>query len=75
MQKLKIIQVGSSSGVILNKEILTLLHVQKGDHLFLTEAPDGAFRLTPYDPEIENQMEHAEEAMRRDRDLLRAFSK
>ena len=74
MTKLKITTVGSSAGVILNKEVMAKLHVKKGDSLFLTEAP-GGFRITPYDPEFERQMNAAEEIMREDRDILRALSK
>jgi putative addiction module antidote len=74
MTKLKITTVGASAGIILNKEVMSKLHVKKGDSLFLTEAP-GGYRLTPYDPEFERQMNIAEEIMREDRDILRALSK
>ena len=30
--------------------------LKKGDTLYLTEAPDGGYRLTPYDPEFARQM-------------------
>ena len=53
----------------------TYLKVEKGDHLFLTDAPDGGFRLTPYDPEFERQMEAAETIMREDREILRVLAK
>lgn len=71
----KIISVGSSAGIILNKEVMQRLKIQKGDILYLTEAPDGGYRLTPYDPEFEHQMDLAEQIMREDRDILRALSK
>lgn len=74
MHALKLIQVGGSVGVILPKETLAKLRVGKGDTLFLTEGPEG-YRLTPYDPEFERDMELAEEIMREDRDLLRALAK
>lgn len=74
MSKLKITTVGASAGIILNKEIMSRLKVKKGDMLYLTEAP-GGYRLTPYDPEFERQMELAEEIMHDDRDILRALSK
>jgi hypothetical protein len=32
------------------------LRVQKGDTLYLTEAPDGGYRLTGYNPDFERQM-------------------
>jgi len=72
--KLKITTVGASAGVILNKEVMARLNVKKGDSLYLTEAP-GGYRLTPYDPEFERQIQLADEIMHDDRDLLRALSK
>jgi putative addiction module antidote len=74
MPKLKITTVGSSAGIILNKEVMAKLNVKKGDSLYLTEAP-GGYRLTPYDPDFERQMSLAEEIMHDDRDVLRALSK
>jgi putative addiction module antidote len=75
MQKLKITTVGASSGVILTKEVMAHLKVKKGDVLYLTEAADGGYRLTPYDPEFERQMSLAEDIMHDDRDVLRALAK
>ena len=71
----KITTVGSSAGLILTKEVMAHLKVQKGDTLFLTEAPDGGYRITPYDPDFERQMAFAEEIMHEDRDILRALAK
>lgn len=47
MLSFKVTTVGSSSGVILTKEAMARLRVKKGDTLYLTEAPDGGYRLTP----------------------------
>mgnify|MGYP005813583795 CR=1 FL=1 len=74
MISLKIMTVGTSSGVILSKEVLSRLGLKKGDIVYLTETPDG-YRLTPYNPEFERQMKLAEEIMHDDRDVLRALSK
>ena len=74
MPKLKITTVGTSAGVILNKEVMAKLRVKKGDLLYLTEAP-GGYRLTPYNPEFERQMGLADQIMHQDRDILRALSK
>jgi hypothetical protein len=49
------------------------LKVQKGDTVYLTEAPEGGYRITPYD--FERQMKLAEEIMHDDRDILRALAK
>ena len=67
--KLKITTVGNSAGVILPKELLSRLRLDKGDTLYATETPDG-IKLTPYDPAFEKQMEVAEKIMREDRALL-----
>jgi putative addiction module antidote len=75
MLSFKITTVGSSAGLILTKEAMAYLKVQKGDMLYLTEAPDGSYRLTPYDPEFERQMSLAEEIMHEDREVLRALAK
>jgi putative addiction module antidote len=75
MISLKITTVGSSAGVILPKEAMTRLKVRKGDTLYLTEAADGSYRLTPYDPAFARQMALAEDIMHEDRDTLRALAK
>ena len=75
MQTLKITTVGASSGVILTKEIMAHLKVKKGDTLYLTEAADGGYRLTPYNPDFARQMERADEIMHDDREVLRALAK
>ena len=47
----KVISVGNSSGVILPKETLARLNVQRGDTLYITEGPEG-IRLSPFDEEF-----------------------
>jgi putative addiction module antidote len=74
MQALKLTQIGNSLGIILPKEILARLKVEKGDQLFLTEAPDG-FRVSNADPEFSVQMKAAEEIMRKRRNVLRELAK
>jgi putative addiction module antidote len=46
--KLKITTIGNSAGVILPRELLARLRLEKGDELFALETPDG-IRLTTYD--------------------------
>lgn len=72
--KLKITTIGNSAGVILPKELLARLRVDKGDELHALEIPDG-IRLTVYDPELAAQMEVAERVMREDRQVLRKLAK
>jgi putative addiction module antidote len=71
---MKLIPVGNSTGVVLPKEVLARLRVDRGDQLYLTEAPDGSFRITAYDPEFARQMKLAEEIMREDRYILRVLA-
>ncbi len=71
--RLKITAIGNSAGVILPKELLAKLHVDKGDSLYALETPDG-LRLTVFDPELAAQMELAEQVMREDRLILRKLA-
>ena len=74
MTVLKLKAVGNSTGVILPKDILAKLHVEKGDELYVVETPDG-ITLTPYDPEFEHQMETARKIMKKRRAVLRELAK
>jgi putative addiction module antidote len=65
---------GSSTDVVLPKEALARLNVAKGDTLFLTEAPDR-YRITPYNPDFERQVELARRVMRDRRNVLRELTK
>lgn len=75
MLDLKIRKVGNSLGVVLPREVLKRLHLEDGDKMYLTEAPDGSYRITPYDPEFEKQMQLAEKGMARFRNTLKALAK
>lgn len=72
--KLKITTVGNSAGIVLPKELLARLRLEKGDELFVTETPDG-IKLMAYDPMFEKQMAIAEGVMRKRRTLLRELAK
>ncbi|HEY6487786.1 MAG: AbrB/MazE/SpoVT family DNA-binding domain-containing protein [Terracidiphilus sp.] len=69
----KIIAIGNSSGVILPKEVLARMNVQKGDTLYITEGAQG-IHLIPYDQEFAAQMEAAREVMRDNRDVLQRLA-
>lgn len=73
MTRLKITTVGNSAGIVLPRELLEKLRVQKGDTLLALETPNG-IELTAYDPELEHQMEVAETVMRDDREVLRRLA-
>ena len=75
MLDMKVRKVGNSLGVVLPKEVLSRLNVQDGDKVFLTEAPDGSYRITPYDPEFEKQIIIGKSVMARYRNTLRALAK
>lgn len=74
LARLKVVQVGNSLGATFTKEFTAKLKVEKGDTLFVTEAP-GGYRLTPYDPEFEGQMEQARAIMKKRRYALRGLAK
>jgi putative addiction module antidote len=69
----KVTTVGSSVGIVLPKEILTRLHVEKGDIVYLTDSPDG-IRISPYDPGFAKKIETLEQVMRDNRDVLRKLA-
>lgn len=74
MHVLKLTQIGNSVGVILPKEVLANLNLEKGESIFLTETPEG-YVVTPYDPALQEQMSVGREFMREFRDTFHALAK
>ena len=74
MFALKLTQVGNSVGVILPKELLARLRVEKGDVVYVTESPDG-YRITPHSERFEAQMKVARKIMKARRAVLRELAK
>lgn len=74
MPTLKVTKIGNSLGVILPKELLSRFHLDKGDSLFVTEAP-GAFTLSPYNEAFDEQMKVARSIMKQRRAALRELAK
>ena len=74
MFALKLTQIGNSVGVVLPKEALAMLHVDKGDTVYLVESPEG-FSLTPYDPAAARQVEAGRDFMREYRDTFHELAK
>jgi putative addiction module antidote len=74
MATVKVTTVGNSVGIVLPREILEKLRIEKGDTLYVTETPDG-IQLTPYDAEFEKKFEIAKGVMRKHRDVLRRLAK
>jgi putative addiction module antidote len=71
---LKVTQIGNSLGVVLPREILAELDLERGDKLYLTRSPEG-YRVTKSDPEFERQMTHAREIMKKRHNVLRELAK
>jgi putative addiction module antidote len=74
MTALKLTQIGNSVGVILPKEVLARLKLEKGDTVYLTDAVDGV-KLSPYSAEFETQMAEARRIMKKRRNVLRELAK
>ena len=74
MHTLKLTQIGNSLGLILPKEVLTRLKLEKGDTVFVTETPDGV-AVTLYDPTFEEQMDAARTIMKKRRAALHELAK
>lgn len=74
MQKLKLTTVGSSTGTVIPKEMLNRLKVEKGDTLFAIETPNG-YLLTPYNPEVEEQLELGRDFMKQYRETFHTLAK
>jgi putative addiction module antidote len=74
MLKLKLTTIGSSTGVILPKEVLARLKIEKGDQVFMVETKDG-YLITPYDPSLDEQLKAGRDFMKEYRDTFRALAK
>ena len=55
MVELKVRKFGNSLGVVLPKEVIDRLRTGEGEPLFLIEASEGGYLLTPYDPGFEEK--------------------
>lgn len=74
MTALKLTQIGNSVGVILPKDVLARLKLEKGDTVFVTDAANGVL-LTPYDPALDEQLKLGREFMREFRDTFHQLAK
>jgi putative addiction module antidote len=71
---LKLTAVGTSTGLVIPKEMLKRLKVERGDTLFAIETPNG-YLLTPYDPEVEEELEIGRRFMKKYRETFKALAK
>lgn len=69
----KITTVGNSLGIVLPREVLQRLRVDKGDQLYLVETRGGV-ELVAYEPEVLAQIEALERTARVERTVLRGLS-
>ena len=74
MSKLKLTAVGTSTGVVIPKEMLQRMKVARGDFLHVSETAEG-YLVTPYDPTVAEQVEAGREFMREVRDTFKALAK
>jgi len=74
MLELKVRKFGNSLGVVLPEEVINRLHIGDGERLFLVEASDGVYRLTP-DPAFEEKMSKTEDIISRYSNTLRDLAK
>jgi len=72
--ELKVTKIGNSLGVVLPKELIASLKLDKGDTLWVTDAQFG-YRITPYDPAFGEQMDAARKLMKKRRNVLRELAK
>jgi hypothetical protein len=68
MQTLKLTKIGTSTGTIIPKEMLSRLS------LYAIETSEG-YLLTPFDPAIQEQLEAGREFMKEYRETFKALAK
>jgi putative addiction module antidote len=69
----KITTIGNSVGIVLPREVLNRLHVEKGDMLYVTDSPEGV-QLSPYNTATARKLEALEQVMRENRDVLKKLA-
>lgn len=74
MLALKLRKVGTSTGLVLPKEMLGHLHAKEGQEIFAVETPAG-YMLTTLDPRVQKQVEAGEAFMERYRDVFAVLAK
>ena len=74
MPVFKIEKMGSQHAILLSQEAMTLLAVKEGDHLYLSDTPDGELRVTLVDAQTAAHLKSADKVMDEDRDELQAMA-
>lgn len=74
MHTLKLRQIGTSTGLILPKELLALLRAEQGQEVYAVETP-GGFTITTLDPSVHKQVEIGEAFMERYKNTFAILAK
>jgi len=74
MTTLKLTAIGTSTGMVIPKEMLARMKLTRGDVVHVVETPDG-YLLTPYDPKVAEQVEAGREFMKEYRDTFKVLAK
>ncbi|HEX3154738.1 MAG TPA: AbrB/MazE/SpoVT family DNA-binding domain-containing protein [Candidatus Angelobacter sp.] len=74
MAVLKLTSLGTSTGVVIPKDMLERLQVGEGDELFAMETPQG-YLITAHNPEVERQLKVAQRVMGEYEETLRLLAK
>jgi putative addiction module antidote len=74
MTTIKLTQIGNSVGLILPKELLARLKLEKGDTVFVTESAHGV-NLSPYNPSLDEELALGREFMHDYRDTFHQLAK
>lgn len=75
MLELKVCKFGNSLGIVLPDEVIDRLRTEEGSPLFLIEAPDGSYRLTPNNPSLEEKVAKTKGIIGRYHNTLRELAK
>ncbi|WP_457673069.1 AbrB/MazE/SpoVT family DNA-binding domain-containing protein [Thiolapillus sp.] len=74
MLKVKVIRIGNSTGIEWPRMALRRFDVTEGDELYLVEKRDGLI-LIPCERHLDEQLQAAEQVLKRYRDTLRRLAK
>lgn len=73
MPAVKVTTIGNSLGIVLPRDVLQRMRIEKGSLLYMIETHEGV-ELVPYEPSFAAQVEALERTARSDRDVLRALA-
>jgi putative addiction module antidote len=73
MAALKLKAFGTSTGIVIPKEMLLRMRVERGDTLFAVETPEG-YLLSPYDPEVARQVDIGRTFMKKYRETFKRLA-